>query len=306
MQTIAAQIQANSKLVVLKSVLRGERRSLENRYKLDVSNFLFQWYREVRRTMLRNRLFGQIDQVAPQIRALPKAEQELAIRDFMDDIFAIVAEDVLDSPLRAKLVTILTNHNRKLFALGGATALQSMGFPAIAKFSRMKAAEPLVFELTDEEVLGQLDGAAIAHGRGITADTIKDARAIIREVVFGAGESAFEAGEVLRDTAGIVSYRAERIALTEAQSAFSSAQYETYRRSGVGGKSWLTVGDHKVRTEHTRNERQGIIPMNATFSSAQLHPGDPGPRVLHVHCRCSLLPDLSDLDIVLEPWTGGP
>lgn len=48
-------------------------------------------------------------------------------------------------------------------------------------------------------------------------------------------------------------------------------------------KSWLTVGDNRVRPEHASNEAEGWIPLDDQFGSGDAEPPtDPG-------CRCTLL-----------------
>lgn len=79
-------------------------------------------------------------------------------------------------------------------------------------------------------------------------------------------------------------YRAERIARTEASSAYGEGSHQYYKEVGVKYHRWLTMNDGLVADICMENQADGIIPINEAFSSGQLH--EPG----HINCRCSVVP----------------
>ncbi len=82
--------------------------------------------------------------------------------------------------------------------------------------------------------------------------------------------------------------RSQLIARTETNEALSSGSFERGKAMGVTGKSWLTVGDDKVRPEHRRNEAAGVIPYDQPFPSGDMFP----PGVNGFNCRCTLSPSM--------------
>lgn len=80
--------------------------------------------------------------------------------------------------------------------------------------------------------------------------------------------------------------RAESIAIYEMGDAYEQSTSDFARNMQDYGmqmeKKWLSVGDSRVRPEHTANQAQGWIGLNEEFQSGhQRPPSDPG-------CRCSL------------------
>lgn len=81
--------------------------------------------------------------------------------------------------------------------------------------------------------------------------------------------------------------RAEAIAVFETGDAYEHGNVLVARDLQAGGlemqKSWLTVGDHRVRPDHRQNQAQGWIPLDDAFADgSDRPPTDPG-------CRCTLL-----------------
>ncbi len=81
--------------------------------------------------------------------------------------------------------------------------------------------------------------------------------------------------------------RAKRIAVFETGDAYEQAGMDFAKGLEDEGlemeKSWLTVGDNRVRDEHSANEGEGWIPIDQSFGSGDDRaPTDPG-------CRCSTL-----------------
>jgi hypothetical protein len=75
--------------------------------------------------------------------------------------------------------------------------------------------------------------------------------------------------------------RARNIAVFELGSAYEAGNMLVARDLQDGGvpmeKSWLTVGDHKVRPDHRANQAQGWIPLDSSFQDgSDRPPADPG------------------------------
>lgn len=81
--------------------------------------------------------------------------------------------------------------------------------------------------------------------------------------------------------------RAKLIAKTETAKASIQGSLTGWKRSGVvEGKSSLISGDHDLDDECDENEADGVIPLDAEFSS-----GDDGPPY-HPGCNCALVAEL--------------
>jgi hypothetical protein len=95
------------------------------------------------------------------------------------------------------------------------------------------------------------------------------------------------AREIRKQYAGFSATRARNIAVYELGDAYEHGNVLVARDLQDGGlameKSWLTVGDDRVRPDHRANQGQGWIPLDDTFGSGDDRPpADPG-------CRCTLL-----------------
>jgi len=89
----------------------------------------------------------------------------------------------------------------------------------------------------------------------------------------------------LVDSEGFSAQRAMMIARTETIMASNTGSLNAYKASGVvDGKFWTTAEDDKVSEECEANADEGVIPLDAVFSS-----GDEAPPV-HPNCRCSIAP----------------
>lgn len=81
--------------------------------------------------------------------------------------------------------------------------------------------------------------------------------------------------------------RSRRIARFEMRDAYEGGNDRAAQDMVKAGlkmeKSWLSIGDEKVRPSHQANQGQGWIPLEATFGTGDLRsPTDPG-------CRCVML-----------------
>lgn len=93
-------------------------------------------------------------------------------------------------------------------------------------------------------------------------------------------------------------YRAETIARTEAKRALGTGNQLLWNQAVNAGrvdeadvtKTWITVGDHKVRRTHVELNKR-IVGLNEPFTCSEgeiMYPGDPGADVgLTANCRCT-------------------
>lgn len=98
--------------------------------------------------------------------------------------------------------------------------------------------------------------------------------------------------------------RAERIAVTEINSAQNQATIDQYQDLGVEYIEWSSARDNRVRPDH--QERDGeIIPLGATFGNGLNYPGDRnhGSAKDWVWCRCTTLPFIMPIDKVAPSHT---
>lgn len=83
------------------------------------------------------------------------------------------------------------------------------------------------------------------------------------------------------------------VARTLVTGSFEAGQIESWKRSGIWGKQWITQRDSDVRPEHERADGQ-IVRLDDLFDvgGEQLHyPGDPRASADNaIACRCSMLP----------------
>ena len=321
---LAAKLRRNhSRLVVLKAIDEGLRPAMERDFQKKFTHLLSLWFQEFAKQL--RPVLPELQKRAVVFRNIPYRERMKrsrhieAIDAAIDELFVPVREWAYESAERRVLDSLLFRYAFQMYHVGGVAALNAMGFTArfpskrfleVAKSADfdfrlpvVKAAGDLVFELTDEEIRSALQDRAIEHGAGITEQVIKDGRKIVRDEMFLGAKTAQETGEIIASGAGIPEWRGLKIARTEAGQAFNLASYRQYETSGVKYNQWLTVGDRRVRPEHILNETGGPVAVGKPFPNGQLHPGD-GPQ--SINCRCSLIPDLSDPDILLEPWDGSP
>jgi len=156
------------------------------------------------------------------------------------------------------------------------------------------------FELRDPTLLFHMQSRTLKFGRRVTSTVVEDARRLIVDRLYFRGETPEEVATVLASAKNIPLRQSKKLALTEIQSGVNSGLFDQGFRSGIRSKSWLTVGDNRVRFQHVDNSIAGYVPIYEPFPSGQMHPGD---GVLSVNCRCSMTFNLIDLDM-LDPWEG--
>lgn len=313
-QALKQLLNLSVKRLVLKTVTKDSRRiNLERKFELTFQRILDRWFRHLSRKLKREGKLGFFVGDARELQLAGATDEELKER--AEDITRIVlAEDLqdeLEGTNRRSSQFQYTLWSRRAYELGAVESLLIMGFsattPRLEKIkSKVLVNKAIEFEfgLTDEEIIAALENRAIIFGIGITQTIIEDIRRLVRDGVYLGNDDIDDIAEAIASGSGIPEWRALKIARTETQVAFSKASFDMYARSNVPEVTWLTVGDSRVRPEHRSNN--GVARrLGDSFPSGQIHPGDPGPAApLHINCRCTLVPDLSDPRTLLLPWDG--
>lgn len=137
---------------------------------------------------------------------------------------------------------------------------------------------------TGRSVRGILEGIEANLGRTAGLDAQRAAR--VASLRSSLAEQGYEAARIESITktfsAKMLKERSELIAQTEMRRAVSQARGIQEKQYGAKEKRWSTVGDNRVRDEHTANEAEGWIPIDNTFSSG--HDETPGGPA----CRCTV------------------
>jgi len=205
---------------------------------------------------------------------------------------------------RKKVARVLLDIAYLAYDMGIDEAMKSLGFRGKLKPLFRKAAVDIAFALSDEEIMFWLEHRSETVADFVMSGTAKMANETMVDVL-SKGGTINQARQTVASKLGEdeFGWRSFRVVNTEFQVAISSARFDMYRRSGVRRKSWLTVGDDRVRPGHHLNETVGWIPIDREFPNGGQDPGS-GPDPFN--CRCVLEADLSDPNTVLVPWDGSP
>lgn len=124
-------------------------------------------------------------------------------------------------------------------------------------------------------------------------EILRQLRKVVSES-FDAGLSADETAAAIREKIPqIIPSSAEMLAQTELTSLVNERSLAAAQHTFPGGasKTWLTVGDNRVRAAHASAQGQ-TVPIDQPFQvggSSLMYPGDPsGPLRLVARCRCRI------------------
>ncbi|KZX17459.1 phage head morphogenesis protein [Methanobrevibacter filiformis] len=93
-----------------------------------------------------------------------------------------------------------------------------------------------------------------------------------------------------KEFTGLKTWEAERIAVTEVNSAQSLGAYEQYFEDDIKYHQWSTCEDSRVRQTHALLDGE-IVEVGTRFNNGLLYPGDKtGEMKEWVWCRCVTLP----------------
>jgi SPP1 gp7 family putative phage head morphogenesis protein len=109
-----------------------------------------------------------------------------------------------------------------------------------------------------------------------------------------AGEGISELSKRVETVMDASRARAEMIARTETNNAFSSGRVEGARQAGVSKMEWLTARDPLVRDSHERLDTE-VRALDEPFSNGLRYPGDSsGAAAEVINCRCTVIPVIGE------------
>ncbi len=124
-------------------------------------------------------------------------------------------------------------------------------------------------------------------------ELLRNLRKIVSDS-FAAGKTAEETAVAIRETfANVTRVSSEMLAQTELTSLVNERSVVAAQKAFPDGvsKTWLSVGDNRVRAAHAAAVGQ-TVPIDQPFSvggASLMYPGDPaGPLRLVARCRCRL------------------
>jgi len=124
-------------------------------------------------------------------------------------------------------------------------------------------------------------------------ELLRNLRKIVADS-FAAGKTAEETAVVIRETfANVTRVSSEMLAQTELTALVNERSVVAAQKAFPDGvsKTWLSVGDNRVRAAHAAAVGQ-TVPIDQPFSvggASLMYPGDPtGPLRLVARCRCRL------------------
>lgn len=191
-------------------------------------------------------------------------------KDKIDDLLRVTLED------SEEVIAVVAATNKDVLstamAFGGKQALNQLDLE-------------IEFDLENPAAVSFLEQHALDDAKSITSTLKDEAVQRIKEGVEN-GKPVDDIASSLREFVDNQDdWRAERIARTEVINGYAQGSLQGYKQSNVvSGKQWLTADDDLVDEECSQNAADGIISLDASFSS-----GDDAPPV-HPNCRCALIP----------------
>ena len=240
---------------VLASIQRSARfKEMENEF---YSSFLIQTSQ-----LLRTDFLKQIkDSIGKQEEPIWTDTDSIEVRKAIEENFKPLSEFLS--------LTSLMGYYIWLSEIGGQSFLDKAGIR-------------LEFNLTNKDMIGQL-----IERTDLLITTVDDTTKewIGNQIIEGKkiGLSDVDIANKLREKIPeTYKYRTERIVRTEMAEIVNRTEFETAVNNNASGKKWITVGDERVSEACAANEDEGLVGMNATFSSGHSRPPE------HPNCRCLL------------------
>jgi len=199
-----------------------------------------------------------------------------AIEDSINDILE-------EMPYNDKIVEAMTFYSGASLVKGGNYRMRKMKIGNIVGTWDLQTPEV-------KRYLQNMEELQLSNYKGAIQRTTK--KRIRKIVIQGAenGDSYTAISKAIKaeGTAGVFSQaRGELIATREIGKAYGTGQHSVVQKyvaktGATVKKNWLTVGDDKVRPEHTMNEEDGDIPLEDNFSGTdeEFAPSD------DFRCRC--------------------
>ena len=315
-QLEAELIDRTQKLLITKAVSGDFRLGIEKSFSDDTTKILKRVMRIISQKL---RDEGYLELFAKQARLINMSfRTRRDRRRELNNVIRTQLIDLLDFVFnlseRRAFQRVHRLHTRMAYEYGAITALRSMGFAArserletferdLVKKAPFEIEDVVEFGLTDEEIIYWLENGTLISGSTLGVTALESARATIANSMVLGELGIDEVAEMIATSLDTTDWQALRIARTETQVAFNSAMNDQYVRSKVQRRQWITVGDNRVRPAHTANEMAGWVEMHLPFPNGAMHPGEGADSI---NCRCSIQADLSDPDLIIEPWEGQP
>jgi hypothetical protein len=186
--------------------------------------------------------------------------------------------ELLGEALAEALFDVMMNASRSLAEAAG------------ARFAALRAER--IAELVEKRVVPLMDLTAERPGVPLPQRIIDDVRAAVQEGIRAGEGTTGIAERVMSAFTPYKTWEAERIARTETLASVSVAEFETAKAADViQTKTWLTVGDDRVRDTHA--ELEGFTTSKEEDFVVGGYPA-PMPRMTGVpeediNCRCEVL-----------------
>lgn len=315
-QLEAELIDRTQKLLITKAVSGDFRLGIEQAFSDDTTKILKRVMRLISRKL---RDEGYLELFARQARLINMSfRTRRDRRRELNNVIRTQLIDLLDFVFnlseRRAFQRVHRLHTRMAYEYGAITALRSMGFAArserletfertLVKKAPFEIEDVIEFGLSDEEIIYWLENGTLISGSTLGVTALESARTTIANSMVLGELGIDEVAEMIATSLDTTDWQALRIARTETQKSFNSAMNDQYARSKVQRRQWITVGDNRVRPAHTANEMAGWVEMHLPFPNGAMHPGEGADSI---NCRCSIQADLSDPDLLIEPWEGQP
>lgn len=142
---------------------------------------------------------------------------------------------------------------------------------------------PVNFDLVHSGAVSYLKNRANDTATSLRDSMLNKARQVIAEKLeepkFTLKKAKDEVLKIFEDEA---SWRSERIARTETQTAYNEASYRSYSESGmVGDVKWIVS---KAPCEVCKQNQGKVVKLGDAFPSGHSHP------IVHPNCTCGLVP----------------
>ncbi len=137
---------------------------------------------------------------------------------------------------------------------------------------------------TEEEAINRVISSVIDQANASGMSVVNTRRLLV---------DSLEGDEMMT----IENWQAQRIALTEVNSAGNYGSFEELRMEGVKGqKSWITSGRSNVRDSHREHESLGWVDSDYDYATNLQFPGDPDCDIAEevCNCHCTYLFEIED------------
>lgn len=157
------------------------------------------------------------------------------------------------------------------------------GSAEMISWGKTKAGLPMVYEGPPmQQAISYASKRAGWLIKGMDRETIGRLKTVIADGIANKRGVSSITSALRKEFETMSRYRAQMIARTETADALGEAFMDRAREMKIEGKEWVWPGGECGIC--AANEGDGVIPLEDTFSSGDMHPP------AHPHCRCALAP----------------